>query len=138
MLGAPFVIYQMLLEYEIAKNWLSDHLHLTHHDLHVILGLGLTFLFGRLMRLPLGSWRPLLIVFALEMINEGFDFARYRADDYPWTPWPALIDIALTIGPPFVILLAARWQSPDFYRFRRRPQHRITVPMPDEPRIGSS
>ena len=70
---------------------------------------------------------PLLIVLALELVNEALDFTRYYIDGYPWGPGPMLVDIALTMLPPLAIVLAARWDSFDFYRFRRRPQGMIKI-----------
>lgn len=64
--------------------------------------------FTRLLRLPLGVWIPLLIVLALELVNEGLDFTRYHIDGYPWGPGPMVVDIALTMLPPLAIVLAAR------------------------------
>ena len=87
----------------------------------------LTLGFGWVLRRPLGSWPPLLIVLVLELINETFDFIRYYVDSYPWGPGPMLVDIALTMVPPLTIVLAARWDSYHFYRFRRRPRLTIAV-----------
>ncbi|RMB25710.1 hypothetical protein C8J47_3658 [Sphingomonas sp. PP-F2F-G114-C0414] len=78
----------------------------------------LTLGFGWLLGRPLGSWLPLILVLGLELANEAFDFIRYRIDRYPWGPGPMLVDIALTMLPPLVIVLAARWDSPEFQRFR--------------------
>jgi hypothetical protein len=113
-------MFDMVLGWEAFKNWLSGSSGLTHHDFHLILGVALTLAIGRLLRLPLGAWTPLLIVFGLEMLNEASDFTRYYVSDWPWTPDAALIDIAVTMIPPLAIVLAARWNSEHFYRFRRR------------------
>ena len=110
----------IVLDWEDFKTWLSASTGLTHHDIHLLLGVLLTLAIGRVLRRPLGAWLPLGIVFALEMLNEAFDFTRYRVDGYPWGPGPMLVDIALTMVPPLAIVLAARWRSPHFYRFRRR------------------
>lgn len=113
-------MFEIVLAYEVFKTWLSDTLGLTHHDLHLMLGVALTLGIGRLMREPLGSFRPLLVVLALELVNEAFDFTRYYVDSYPWGPGPMLVDIAITVLPPLAIVLAARWESPHYRRFRRR------------------
>jgi len=116
-----------VLEWEKVKGWLSSSTGLTHHDFHLLLGVLLTLAFTRLLRLPLGAWTPLLIVLGLELINEASDFTRYYIDSYPSTPEPMLLDIAITILPPLAIVLAARWDSIDFYRLRRRRSHPIEV-----------
>jgi hypothetical protein len=98
---APFELW------ESFKDWLAAAVHLTHHGLHVVLGLTLTLLFTRLLRLPLDSWQPLAIVAGLEGVNEAFDFGRYHLSGWPWTPGPTLIDIALTLGPPLTLITVA-------------------------------
>ena len=94
--------------WEIFKDWLSAAVHLSHFQLHVTLGLALTVLIGRLLRKPLGSFLPLLIVLVLELANELSDFLRYHLANWPWTPRETLIDIAITMLPPLALVLAAR------------------------------
>ncbi|MDQ2762514.1 MAG: hypothetical protein M3Y22_03200 [Pseudomonadota bacterium] len=118
-------MFAIVLDWEIFKTWLSATLHISHHDIHLILGLALTFGFGWMMRRPLGSWSPLGIVLLLELINETFDFIRNYVPGWPLLPGEAAVDIALTIVPALAIILAARWNSLHFYRFRRREQ--ITI-----------
>lgn len=121
----------IVLAWEQLKVWLSASTGLSHHDFHLILGVLLTLGFTRLLRLPLGSWTPLMIVFGLEMLNEAFDFTRYYIDSYPWGPGPMLIDIAITMLPPLAIVLAARWDSPEYRRFRHRKTSTIVVGVVD-------
>lgn len=111
---------RIVLDWEQVKIWLSATTGLSHHDFHLLLGVLLTLAFTRLLRMSLGAWTPLAIVLALELVNEAFDFTRYYIDGYPWSPGPMLVDIALTIVPPLAIVLAARWQSDHYHRFRRR------------------
>ncbi|KQN07397.1 hypothetical protein QP162_20370 [Sphingomonas aurantiaca] len=117
----------LVLDWEAFKVWLTVTTGLSHHDWHLLLGVLLMLGFTRLLRLPLGAWVPLLIVLGLELVNEALDFTRYHIDGYPWGPGPMLVDIALTMLPPLAIVLAARWDSFDFYRFRRRPQGMIKI-----------
>jgi hypothetical protein len=102
--------FGIVLDWEKMKVWLTANTSLTHHDYHLILGVLMTIGLGWLLRRPLGSWLPLGIVFALEIVNEILDFTRYYVDSYPWGPGPMLIDIAITILPPLAIVLAARWE----------------------------
>lgn len=102
---------QLVLDWEVFKVWLSATSGLSHHDIHLIVGALLTIAFTVLLRVPLRSWRPSLIVLALELVNETFDFARYAIGGYPWGPVPSLIDIALTMLPPLLIVSAARLAS---------------------------
>ncbi len=118
--GQAAPMFSIVLDWEAFKDWLSTTVHLTHHDLHLLLGVGFTLAFGWILRRPLGSWLPLLIVVALELLNETSDFTRYHVSGWPWTPLPTLIDMAITILPPLAIVLAARWNSAHFQYFRRR------------------
>jgi hypothetical protein len=107
----------VVLDWEAFKVWLTATTGLSHHDYHLILGVLLTLGSGWLLRRPLDSWLPLLIVLGLELLNETSDFIRYRIGGYPWGPKPMLVDIALTMLPPLAIVLAARW-DPFFHRLR--------------------
>ena len=49
------------------KNVLSDVSGLSHTAWHVVAGLLLYPVFARLMRRPLGSWRPLVPIAVLEL-----------------------------------------------------------------------
>lgn len=102
---------QMVLGWETLKVWLTASTGLDHRDFHLVLGVLLTLGIGWVLRRPLGSWLPLGIVAGLELVNEAFDFVRYRIDDYPWGPGPMLIDIAVTLVPPLAIVIAARWDQ---------------------------
>lgn len=117
----------VLLNWEAMKDWMSASSGLTHDDFHLILGVLLTLFITRFLRLPLGALLPLLVVFGLELINEAFDFFRFHMDAWPWEPWPSLVDICLTMVPSLTIILAARWNSLEFYRFRRRVHRTIDV-----------
>lgn len=113
-------MFFVILDWEIFKNWLTDNSGLSHHDIHLILGLVLTFGIGWMLRRPLGAWLPLGIVLMLELINETFDLVRNLVPGWPLMWGEAAFDVALTVGPPLLIVLAARWNSPHFYHFRRR------------------
>lgn len=104
-------MFQTVLLWEEFKVWLSAASGLTHHDYHLLLGVGLTLGLTWAMRMPLGAWPPLLIVLLLELVNEAFDFTRYYVDNYPWGPGPMLVDIALTMVPPLAITVAARIEA---------------------------
>lgn len=101
------MMYKLVLLWETTKDWVSDTLHVTHHALHFILGLLLFVLFARLGKRSIRSLLPLLPVLLLELLNETSDFLRYYFDKWPWTPTATLIDIAITMIPPIVLMLAA-------------------------------
>lgn len=112
-------MFKLALAWESFKVWLTDTLPFSHHDYHLMLGVLLTLGLGWLLRRPLGSWLPLVLVFVLEMTNEVLDFTRYYLDNYPWGPGPALIDIAITMLPPLAIVLAARWEQANDSRTKK-------------------
>lgn len=120
-------MFAVVLAWEDFKVWLSATSGLTHHDIHLMLGLGLTLALGWVLRRPLGSWLPLGIVLALELVNEALDFIRNIVPGWPLLPGEAVVDVALTIVPALLVILAARWDSEHFYRFRRR--RRVVVPI---------
>lgn len=120
-------MFALVLDWENFKVWLSAATGLSHHDWHLILGLVLTFGIGRLLRRPLGSFVPLGIVLALELVNEVFDFIRNLVPGWPLQPGAAAVDVAITILPALGIVLAARWNSTDYYHFRRRRRQRYVV-----------
>lgn len=98
----------VVLAWEDFKVWLSPAVHLTHYQLHVIVGLLLFFGFAFVLRRPPTAVLPLAPVAVLELANEASDYTRYAIDNYPWTPRETLIDIALTLGPPICVILVAR------------------------------
>jgi hypothetical protein len=100
---------QITLTWEGFKDWLSAEASLTHHELHLILGVLLMIVFGRLLRRPIGSWLPLLPVLALELVNEALDFTRYCLAGWPWTPTGTLVDIVITMALPVAVVLAGRY-----------------------------
>lgn len=101
----------IVLAWETFKDRLSSVTHITHHGLHLILGLLLTVVIGRALGKPRTSWVPPAIVLCLELINEASDFTRYYVSNWPWTPYETLLDIIITMGPPILLVLVARWRS---------------------------
>ena len=98
----------IVLAWEDFKDRLSATVHLSHWDLHVILGVALFLVFGRLLRRPLTSFLPVLLVALLEFGNELLDALRAYFGNWYWN-WPdTLVEVALTLGPPFAIASAAR------------------------------
>ena len=42
-------------------------------ELHVLIGVAIQFLFAKLLRRPLSSWHPWLVVLGIELLNEAND-----------------------------------------------------------------
>lgn len=117
----------IVLAWEAFKDWLSATVHLTHWDLHVILGLAFFFGFARLLRRPLTAFLPLLPVALLELGNETLDFLRAYIPHWEWNLYDTVIEVALTLGPPLcVILLARSW--PALASLARRGWFRLRFP----------
>jgi hypothetical protein len=97
--------FDMVLDWEAAKNWLSAEFHVSHAVLHIHLGLAIYLLTCLLLRRPLGSVLPWLVVVALELTNEASDFARYYVSAWPWTATNTIEDIINTLFWPTVLLV---------------------------------
>ena len=108
MIARTGLAMKSLVFWERAKDWLAATFHVTHWTIHVVVGLALLVVFGRLLRVPLRSPWPLLPIALLEAINEAVDFARFHVSHWRWTPTPTLIEIALTLVPPATVVVMAR------------------------------
>ena len=97
--------FDMVLDWETFKVWLSSEFHVSHAVLHIHLGLAIYLLSCLLLRRPLGSVLPWLVVVALELTNEASDFARYYVSDWPWTPTNTIEDVINTLFWPTVLLV---------------------------------
>lgn len=125
----------IVLAWETFKDWLAATVHLTHWDLHVILGLGLLIGFGRVLRRPLRSFLPLLPVAVLELLNETLDFLRAYIPHWYWNAHDTAIEIALTLVPPLALILLARlW--PVLARAVPRQLSRLWIRLRFPPRRG--
>jgi hypothetical protein len=97
--------FGMVLDWEAAKDWLSSEFHVSHAVLHIHLGLTLYLMTGLLLRRPLGSVLPWLVVVALELVNEASDFLRYYVSAWPWTPTNTIEDIFNTLFWPTILVV---------------------------------
>lgn len=95
--------FDMVLDWETAKTWLSSEFHLSHAALHIHLGLAIYLLTSLLLRRPLGSIVPWLVVAMLELANEASDFMRYYVSAWPWTATNTIEDVVNTLFWPTVL-----------------------------------
>ena len=95
----------MVLDWEAAKNWLSSEFHVSHAVLHIHVGLAICLLTSLLLRRPLSSVLPWLVVVMLELANEASDFTRYYVSGWPWTATNTIEDIVNTLFWPTVLLV---------------------------------
>jgi hypothetical protein len=73
--------------------------------LHIHLGLAIYLLTCLLLRRPLGSTLPWLVVVLLELTNELSDFLRYYVSAWPWTATNTIEDLVNTLFWPTVLVL---------------------------------
>lgn len=97
-----------------GKVFIEYTLRIEHGALHVIVGMLLWLALGLVLRRPVTSWLPWLLVFAVILWNEVVDL---------WTEvWPTpaqqygegMKDLLLTMFVPTVLMLAAR-SRPDLF-----------------------
>ena len=98
-----------------GKLFIEHTLRIEHGTLHVLVGTLLWLAFALLVRRPITSWVPWLLVFAVILWNETVDL---------WFEvWPepgrqygeGFKDILLTMFVPTILMLAARTR-PDLFR----------------------
>jgi hypothetical protein len=106
--GHSAAMFDMVLDWEALKEWLSKELHVSHAVLHIHIGLLVFLVMGRVLRKPMSSPLPLLVVAMLELANEAMDFTRYYVSHWPWTPGNTIEDIVNTLLWPTILLLLAR------------------------------
>ena len=97
--------FDMVLDWEATKDWLSSELHVSHAVLHIHLGLVIYLLSSLLLRRPLSSLLPWLTVVLLELANETSDFVRYYVSGWPWTPTNTIEDIVNTLFWPTILVV---------------------------------
>lgn len=79
--------------------------------LHILLGLGIYLAAAALLRLPLRSWIPWLIVLAAQLINEAADILRDLLRGYNLPLRGGLLDTVVTMFLPSLIVLVARFRN---------------------------
>lgn len=106
-----------------GKVFIEYTFRIEHGTLHVMVGMLLWLAFALLLRRPVTSWVPWLLVFAVILWNEIVDL---------WIEiWPTpgrqygegMKDLLLTMFVPTVLMLAARVR-PDLFRPGARPRSR--------------
>ena len=92
-----------------AKLWSVAHLGLGKDALHIYVALGLFLGSAALLRWPLRSWRPWLVVAAAALIGEAWDVRDSVVYDTPIRLAANAKDLANTLFWPTVLMLLARW-----------------------------
>ena len=82
---------------------------LTRDSLHIQIGLAAFFICAWVLRVPLSNWKPLALVFVLELINELLDIRR-NLMLYSHVGWrDSLHDIVNTAFWPTLIFVMVRY-----------------------------
>jgi hypothetical protein len=106
-----------------GKVFIEYSLKIEHGTLHVLVGVLLWLVFALLLRRPITSWTPWLLIFGVILWNEIVDL---------WFEvWPTpgrqygegFKDLVLTMFVPTVLMLAARFR-PDLFRATPRRSRR--------------
>ncbi len=102
--------FDMVLDWEATRMWLSSEFHMSHPVLHIHLGLAIFLLTGLILRRPLGSALAWLVVAGLELLNEISDFTRYYVSGWPWTATNTIEDIVNTLFWPTILVMVFRFR----------------------------
>ena len=98
-----------------AKLFLEHSVAVSNDALHVLIGALLHLLLALLMRNPLSSVRPLLVLFALILWNEAVDLWAERWPEPGMQFGEGAKDILVTMLVPTVLMFAVRLR-PDLFR----------------------
>ena len=101
---------------KLAVDWYQVKLFFQHSSgfsmdaLHVIAGVVLLFASALLLRTTVARPAPVLIVLAVEIINEASDFRAEKWPEFGMQLGEAAKDLILTLAVPVLIFLVARYR----------------------------
>jgi hypothetical protein len=102
-----------------AKLFIEHAVALDHDALHVIVGVLLWIVLGLVVRRPLASWVPWLLLFVIILWNEAVDLWTEQWPDPGQQYGEGAKDLLITMLVPTVLLFAIRVR-PDLFRPRPR------------------
>ena len=91
------------------KNFAERSIDFSSDSLHVIVGVLILLGVAGLLRKPVSSWWPWMVLFVLACINEVADLSVQRWPDPEMQYGESVRDLLLTMALPTVLLLAARY-----------------------------
>jgi hypothetical protein len=105
-----------------VKAWLEHAVGLNMDALHVYVGLAILLLTALVLRRPLKSPIPWLVLLALELANEYYDWTYeiWPGPDRAIQAAEGVRDIWNTMAVPTLLLVASRWFPGLFIGRRRR------------------
>lgn len=98
-----------------SKLFLEHLLAVSHDSIHVVVGVLVLLVLSILMRRPVSSARPWLVLLVIALWNEAADLWVERWPDPGWQYGEGARDLILTMLLPTVLLFAARLR-PDLFR----------------------
>jgi hypothetical protein len=119
-------VMNVMSSWHQGKLFIEHTLRIEHGTLHVMVGMLLWLVFALLLRRPITSWAPWLLVFAVILWNETVDLWFEVWPDPGRQYGEGFKDILLTMFVPTILMLAARVR-PDLFRGsagRARPRRR--------------
>ena len=105
-----------------ASRWYEVKLFIEHSvsfsddSLHVMVGVVILLVAALLLRTPISSWRPWLVVLLLLTVNEAADLVIERWPNPGMQYGEGARDVLLTMFLPTLLLFAARWRPRLFQR----------------------
>ena len=96
--------------FQECKNFLISTFGLSKDALHIYIGLIVFFVTALLIRRPLRSWLPLLMVVLAALVGEVLDMKDDIFQLGGWRWKASLHDLVNTMFWPFVIWLLAYWR----------------------------
>jgi hypothetical protein len=97
-----------LLPWIEAKHFVANALAISHDVLHLFVGVLLLLAAAILLRSPVSSWRPWLVVFVLACLNELGDLWVEQWPERAIQYGESLKDVLLTMLLPTLLLLTSR------------------------------
>lgn len=103
-----------------GKLFIEHSISIENDALHVLVGMLVWVVLGPVLRRPLGSWRPLLWLFAIILWNEAVDLWVEQWPNPGHQYGEGFKDLMLTIALPTLLTVLIRRQPALFTRARRR------------------
>ena len=113
-------IQDSLLSGVELKHFVERSVAFSPDSLHVIAGVLILFVAALLLRKPVSSWWPWLVVLLLVCVNEGADLSADRWPHSGMQYGETVKDLLLTMALPTMLLFAARFLPGIFEQRLRR------------------
>jgi hypothetical protein len=98
-------------DFQQAKVWLSNTLHLSKDALHIYVALIVFFGTCLLFRWKASQWRPWLCVLVAALAGEAWDISDSIHYVEPIGYWASAKDLANTMAVPTLLVVLARWTA---------------------------